>query len=108
KECLYCEERSFHGKNGSEMWSKKNPMKPREIRAKSHETVLFKCNVCFHKFKSIVSNMTKGNGCPFCAKSQLCDDENCLRCEIRSFHGKYGSELWSEENKKKPREVFHH
>ena len=89
-------------------WSETNQKTPRDVLKGSHKLYWFNCNICLHEFESQLNNITSKNRrwCPFCAKRKLCKDKTCDFCKKNSFLSQPKAIFWSEENEKKPREVF--
>ena len=83
-------------------------LKAINIKLYSTITRWFECDNCPHSFEMIISNVSTGHWCPYCAKasSQLCDDENCIYCHNRSFASVGKSKYWSAKNKDLPRYNF--
>jgi very-short-patch-repair endonuclease len=59
-------------------------------------------------FYSQLNNITSGSWCPYCAipSNVLCDSNDCNNCFEKSFASIDTAKNWSDENEKKPREVF--
>jgi hypothetical protein len=91
----------------SQYWSSRNTIKPENVTLKSHKIIWFNCNVCNHEFDSAVSNITKGQWCPYCSVPcrRLCDDEDCKVCFNNSFASHKMVHYWSSNNSISPREV---
>lgn len=51
-------------------FKKNNTINPYTISHGSSKRVWWKCNVCGHEWLALVSNITKGKGCPECAKTK--------------------------------------
>lgn len=67
----------------------------------------FRCPKCKHSFSARLHNITAGYFCPFCAKSKLCNTEDCKKCFERSFASHEKAKFWSaDKNSQTPREVF--
>ena len=50
-------------------WSDKNyPLKPSDVFANSHKTVVWKCSICHNEWTASIDSRQAGNGCPKCAK----------------------------------------
>ena len=102
-----------------ECWDySRNKLTPREVFKSSGKKFWFKCDVCFHSFKSLISFVTGINQgwCPYCASSskKLCQEDSCNRCFNKSFSSfrsktPCGEKIncWDyEKNELKPRDVF--
>uniref|UniRef100_A0A6C0JUD1 Treble clef zinc finger domain-containing protein n=1 Tax=viral metagenome TaxID=1070528 RepID=A0A6C0JUD1_9ZZZZ len=61
-------------------------LQPWEVTAYSHCNLLFQCIICPHEFlcnpKDIMIN---GRWCPFCTDKQLCKDQDCNYCFVKSM-----------------------
>lgn len=67
----------------------------------------FRCPKCKHSFSARLHNITAGYFCPFCAKSKLCNTEDCKKCFERSFASHEKAKFWSAgKNSQTPRQVF--
>lgn len=87
-------------------WSDKN-YKPAISCGKSVKIPhWFYCSKCEHHFDTSPSHITQKQGCPYCAKSRLCDDSDCDHCKNRSFASHPRAEFWSDKNKLSPRDIF--
>jgi len=105
--CLLCFNKSFASINYSANWSEKNIITPSEILKYSHKKYLFKCPLCKHSFQEILSHISRGNHCPYCANKKLCNKElNCDYCLNKTFASIDKSFYWSNKNEQKPFEVF--
>jgi Probable Zinc-ribbon domain len=109
KNCKICFDKSLASVEYSKYWSKSNSCEtsPYEIFKNSHKQYLFDCPNCQHTFKQLISHITRGNSCSYCANRVLCDENNnCKTCFNKSFASIERSKYWSCKNKKKPIEVF--
>ena len=109
--CTYCYEKSFASfddKDKVKCWSDKNILKPIEVFKGGDQKIIFKCNKCSHEFESIISSITNGGWCIFCANKNLCGQESCTSCFVKSFASfdKDKLKCWSDKNRFKPIEVF--
>ena len=98
-------ERSFASHEKSKYWSNQNTEQPRDVFKCSHKKFWFECH-CGHTFDSVLSNITKGQWCPYCANNRLCNEESCLSCYNNSFASHEKSKYWSNQNTEQPRDVF--
>ena len=104
--CKECFEKSFASIPLAKNWSDKNQTSPREVFKSSQKKYLFECEKCLHKYKKILTHITRQNsGCPFCANKSLCNDDKCESCFKKSFASHSKSNEWSSKNEKKPRDV---
>nr|WNL49532.1 restriction endonuclease [Marseillevirus sp.] len=106
--CKTCFEKSFASSDKAEFWSaEKNKQSPREVFVSSKKKFWFECKKCKHSFEAILSNISKGQFCPFCSNKALCSSSECRTCFKKSFASSNKVEFWSaEKNKKDPREMF--
>lgn len=82
-----------------QIWSTKNTINPTEVTSKSAKRVLWTCKLG-HEWESIISNIAKGKGCPYCAGSKVLSGFNDLATthpEMLLF--------WSDSNKISPQEI---
>jgi hypothetical protein len=106
--CDTCFNRSFASNiDKAQYWSYKNDKEPRKVCKSSHVKYIFKCE-CGHEFYSQLSDITRGNWCPYCSNpfKKLCDDDKCKQCYEKSFACHNKAQYWSDKNDKEPREVF--
>jgi very-short-patch-repair endonuclease len=103
-----------NGKLKVECWSKTNKKQPHEVFMSTHEQFEFICDQCQHPFSSRLTDIVRGQWCPYCANQKLCEDtlscQSCLAKTFFSFDGKASSgklkvECWSKTNKQQPHEV---
>jgi very-short-patch-repair endonuclease len=60
-----------------------------------------------HEWTSTVNNRTRGNGCPFCAGQNICKQEKCDSCKVKTFASSDKVNYWNKTlNKEQPYEVF--
>jgi len=76
-DCDHCFQKSFASLEKSRFWSKKNKETARMVRRHSNQIFSFDCS-CGHRFESRLSDITRGNWCPYCSPNpkQLCEDKN--------------------------------
>ena len=106
KECEWCFERSFASHPKSEFWSEENNDSPRECFLSTNSKRKFDCPECFHQFESVLSDITNGRWCLYCANQKLCVNEDCKQCFSKSFASHPKAKFWSKENEDSPRECF--
>lgn len=107
KNCSYCYEKSFSSIEYSKNWSNKNQESPYELFKNSHKKYWFDCPKCGHTFEQLLSHITRGNSCNYCASRAMCKAEKqCNICFNKSFASVERSSCWSNKNSKKPIEVF--
>ena len=101
-------EKSFASHAKSQFWSKQNgDIIPRQVYKSSGKKCWFDCNKCSHSFESIIASITRGQWCPYCSNTKLCDDTNCDTCLNKSFASHDKSLFWSSKNGDvTPRQVF--
>jgi len=110
KDCVFCLKNSFASFDEKKVdcWSNENDKKPRDVFKFSHKKYWFDCEECKHSFESSLGHITENRWCPYCANKKLCDKDNCECCLNKSFASfdKKKVDCWSDENDKKPRDVF--
>lgn len=52
-------------------YDKNYPLQPEQIGCHSHKKIWWKCTTCGFKWKTSVSNRTRGTGCPKCAQKSI-------------------------------------
>src|SRR3989304_4271220 len=62
--CEMCFKNSFASNPKSKCWSKKNNKTPRQVLTWSNKYIKFKCDICYHKFESILCSISDGTWCP--------------------------------------------
>ena len=103
-DCDYCFNRSFALHEKAQYWSNKNELDSRQVFLNSNSKYWFNCNVCSHIFNSAPGKINNNTWCPFCI-NKLCDDDKCKTCFEKSFASHIKSELWSNKNEIKPRDI---
>lgn len=107
KECEVCFLRSFETSERSIKWSKKNKLEAFQVFLNSNSKYIFECEKCFHTFIDTPSNVNLyKEGCSFCVKKLLCDNNDCKMCFDLSFASHEKAKYWSKENKSIPRQCF--
>ena len=85
----------------------KNKLKPHEVPKFSNKKVWFKCDTCPHSFDMMMTGVSNGGWCRFCAHQDRCGDISCKFCNEHSAAGiPRVLECWDyDKNKLKPHEV---
>ena len=78
-------EKSFASIDKVKYWSERNDIKPHEISKWSRDKCLFDCEICGHELLMVLSDVTKGFWCGFCANRKLCENEECNTCLVVTF-----------------------
>jgi very-short-patch-repair endonuclease len=104
-QCKYCFEKSFASHEKAKYWNNINISKPRELFKMSNEKYWFDCNNCSHIFESTLNNINADKWCPYCNKSKLCDDNECIECYNKSFASHEKAIFWSKDNIINPRQI---
>lgn len=107
--CKMCFNRSFASHTKSKCWDyMMNGDDPQYVFLGSNKKCWFICDKCNHSFSARISNISKGQWCPFCkGNHKLCNDQECEMCFKRSFASHPKSTCWNYQlNKKRPRDVF--
>ena len=101
-------EKSFASHEKAKYWSNKNKISATQIYKCSGKKFWFTCNECNHDFTSILSNIIKGQWCPYCSISskKLCEDDKCQMCFEKSFASHEKAKYWSNKNKLISRQIF--
>lgn len=68
--------------------------------------IIFDCNICNHKFETVLSYVSQDSWCSYCTNQKLCDDNNCKLCFDKSFASHEKAKYWSDKNNNKPRNIF--
>jgi len=119
-DCITCYNKSFQSSDKVKDWvAEKNIDKldnliiPRQVFKSSGNKYWFKCDKCNHEFDISLCNIKLGNWCSFCGNHKLCDNNDCIMCNTKSFQSSDKSNYWIvEKNKDKsdnlitPRQVF--
>ena len=103
--CDECFKRSFASNPNSKFWSDKNKLKPHQVSRNGGKKFWFDCPDCSHSFESMISNIVKGQWCPYCSSKKICGDKGCSHCFKRSFASYPRAENWSDKNELKPHQV---
>ena len=105
--CITCYNKSFASQEKSKFWSSKNIDKPRNVFKSSGNKYWFDCHVCNHLFETSLDKVVnRGQWCPYCSHTMLCDKLDCDFCYDNSFASHKKSKYWSNKNTEKPRNVF--
>ena len=98
--CQDCYEKSFDSHKKAQFWSQINQIKPRYVFKNSNNKYWFDCDQCKHSFDSILSQISKGSGCPYCKYpcGKICGDINCHFCYAKSFASYDKAIYWSKKN----------
>nr|WNL49753.1 restriction endonuclease [Marseillevirus sp.] len=106
EKCKPCFKRSFASCENSK-YLKEEHGSPLLIARCSNKKYWFECEKCLHSFEMRLSNVSKGQFCPFCSSTKLCSSDECRICFEKSFASSDKAKFWnSEKNKQSPREVF--
>ena len=109
-DCNNCFTRTFASHEKSKYWSDKNgDVKPWDVFKSSSKKYWFDCHKCKHSFNSVLSSISNGVWCPYCAipVKQLCDKSTCDFCFTKSFASHENAKYWSDKNGDvNPRDVF--
>ena len=113
KSCNSCVKKTFASfdKDKVKCWSPKNTFKPHEVFLKGRQVIIFNCDKCPHEFESVISFITNGRWCPFCAHNKLCGEKSCIPCYNKSFASFYDKDKvnsLSPKNAIEPHEIFKH
>ena len=68
----------------------------------------FDCAVCCHSFDVALSNLSRGDWCPFCSNKRRCPPttiQTCAQCWNKCFASHPKAAQWSSRNKTLPREL---
>ena len=110
-QCDTCYPRSFAAYDDAyklSTWSASNDKQPYGLALNADYKAWFDCAICQHSFSRKLSEVARGNWCPYCARKKLCDDETCEHCFDRSL-ASYDQEKifwWSSNNSLSPRQVM--
>ena len=100
-------EKSFASHPRAKYWSDRNAILPEDVALNTHKKYWFNCDKCGHEFEKILRDINFNNGwCPYCVNKQLCDNDKCNSCFVKSFVSHPKSQFWSIKNDKMPRDVF--
>ena len=102
--CVDCN-RSFASCTKSMYWSEKKLISPRYVIMHTNDKYIFYCYVCNHEFISAPNQVSRGILCPYCNWCELCDDELCNFCNLKSFASHPYVKYFSIENKINPRQI---
>ena len=104
--CKICHRKSFASNPKSKFWSSENKISPRNVFKSSGKKYKFNCDSCNHDFEIMLSDVSNGQFCPFCASKKLCDNNKCKICEKKSFLSHPKAEFFSSSNNISPRQLF--
>ena len=105
--CQTCISKSFSSHPKSIYFSANNTKNPRCIFKGTQDKYLFNCDKCHHEFNISINSITTNNHwCNYCSNKYLCGSDSCQFCLVKSFASHSKSIYFSENNKKKPLEIF--
>ncbi|AEA07011.1 putative restriction endonuclease [Lausannevirus] len=104
-DCDSCFKKTFASHPKAKCWSDKNKKSAKQTFLKTNTRVWFNCDACEHEFETVVSVVSNGYWCPYCANQKLCDCEPCYK---KSFATHEKAKCWSDKNKKTARQTFLH
>ena len=104
--CNVCFNKSFASCDKSLYWSSINYTLPRQEIKNQSKKFWFNCNKCTHLFDRSLSDILRNKWCKYCAKIELCNNDDCEICFKKSFQSNEKSKFWSNKNKLSPRQVF--
>ena len=105
-DCTICFDKSFASHPKSKFWSKNNKVQPRDLLKYSNQKIEFNCEECLHSFKSVLSSISSGKWCAYCANLKICLNNDCQICFNKSFASNPKSIFWiNEKNLIHPRQV---
>ena len=97
--CKYCFNRSFAISEKSNNWhpTKNGKIKPRDVMKSVSTKYWFKCHTCHHDLELLLSNVSKGQWCPYCCKpcQKLCGNKKCNHCFKNSFASHDKAKHWN-------------
>ena len=96
--CSDCFERSFASHPKVSNWSSINNKTADQVSKYSNQKWAFDCDICIHRFWSSLSNIIKGQWCPYCSDRALCGNIDCRTCTSKSFQAEPKSICWSDLN----------
>jgi very-short-patch-repair endonuclease len=83
-------------------------VKPETVFKQSHAQYCFDCDKCDHDFVCSLDYVTRERWCPYCKNKRLCEKEECIQCELKSFASNEKAKFWSKTKNGSltPRDVF--
>lgn len=103
--CSICLNRSFHTHPKASCWSSKNELDPLDIHKSSNKKFWFDCTECGHEILLSLNNVSAGQWCMYCNKSELCNSSDCDFCFNKSFASHPMAINWSSKNSISPRKI---
>jgi very-short-patch-repair endonuclease len=100
--CIVCFYHSFASSVKSKYWSDKNidsnlkVLKPKQFMRSSDNEFFFDCPDCNHVITKSLKDVQKGKWCVFC--QEMCKDEKCEKCKIKSFASQEYAKYFSKKN----------
>ncbi len=108
--CQSCYQKTFATHPKAAYWSDENELPPERVFRNCNAKCKFDCPDCGHKFESVVSHITRGHWCHYCANQKMCEDTSletgCQTCRIKTFVVHPRAVCWSSENELLPEQVF--
>jgi hypothetical protein len=100
-ECEQCFEKCFMSHPKAEFWDNElNTVTPLEVALNENKKYFFYCEVCCHRFERVLSEVNRGNWCPYCINFKRCPVEQIMDCEhcfANCFMSHPKAEFWNHE-----------
>jgi very-short-patch-repair endonuclease len=97
---------TFDSHPKSKFWSNRNEKKPNEVALNSHKKFWFDCE-CGHLFEQDPNHINIWNRwCPYCSNQKLCENNECISCNNKSFASHPKSIYLSNTNELTARQLF--
>jgi very-short-patch-repair endonuclease len=98
---------TFDSHPKSLFWSNKNLVKPNQVALNSHKKFWFDCGECGHPFEQDPNHINTWNRwCPYCSNQKLCENNECISCNNKSFASHPKSIYFSNTNELTSRQLF--
>lgn len=106
EECKPCFSRSFASCEMSK-YMVEGQGNPLLIARSGMKKISFVCPTCNHKFEMNPNSVSDKRVCPFCSSIRLCEVDDCVSCQKKSFQSHEKANFWDfERNDCRPRDVF--
>lgn len=106
--CQSCREKCFASHPRASCWSSRNALSICDVAPNDQRKFWFTCDRCPHEFDAIISSISRGSWCPYCANLKRCPLDlikNCKECAQKCFASHHRSSAWSAKNKLSPWDV---
>lgn len=104
-DCMVCYFKSFACSVHCDELADKS-LNPRRIFKNSNKKFTFICKKCNHTINMPLNAVSQNVWCKYCTNQDLCGNTECKICFDKSFASSSKLDIWSQNNKENPRNLF--